>query len=428
MRLPDQNITQLSEHSQELEEMRRALGGAACDQRDLYFSRLLGGGYFQSKQEALDTGIKYGLDFPYRCFLLLSARPETWGDLFTTGQMDRLDSNFILRNTLEDGLSGTVHAADIQGKMICILNFEQLPESGVRGIVQDTQRILEVLETEFGITVTVAISRVYESILDLPQAIQDVHQIYEYLAFLDEDRPITTYEELTHVHMMPSTTSYLELESRLLGCIRASDFQQADRVMHELIQGEFGDAKPTIDTVRFRVYGMVNTLLYLMNDIRTVVGNELVEHIDPGPRLTSARSLTEIIAVMDDIFEQLEEYTLQKRQALSSPWVQEIMPYVDMSFRDPNLSVSSVADHFGLSSTYCSKMFKEQFGMRLLDYIQRKRLEAVKEALITGKTLSEIADETGFATTLTLSRAIKRYEGTTANRLREALISKQVQA
>jgi len=425
VRAPEQNRTHLDEREQELENLRRALGGAACDQRDLYFSRLLSGGYFQSKQDALDNGIKYGLDFPYSYYLLLSARLETWGDLFISGKMDRMDSNFILRNTLEDGLPGTVHAADIQGKMLCILNLEQLPESGLRVIVQDAQRILEVLETEFGITVTVAISRIYQSILDLPQAIQDVHQIYEYLALLDEDRPITTYEELTHVHLMPSSTSYLELESRLLGCIRASDFEQADRVMHELIQGEFGNAKPTIETVRFRIYGVVNTLLYLMTDIRTVVGDELVSQIDPGPRLTSAGSLSEIVEVMDDIFSQLSAHTAQKREAAASPWVQKIIPYVDESFRDPNLSVASIADHFGLSSTYCSKTFRNRYGIRLLDYIQRKRLEAVKELLCAGKTLAAIAEETGFSTTLTMSRTIKRYEGTTANKLREALIAER---
>ena len=422
----DHTDLQMSFRNGDPEELRRELGSAYNDRRDLYFSRLLGGGYFQTVREAVDTGKRLNMTFPHRFFLLLSARPEAWGDLFTTGQMDRMDSNFILRNTLEDGLPGIVQGADIQGKMICVINLQELPTSGLRGIVQDTQRILEVLETEFGITVTVAISQVYESMLDLPQAMLDVNQVYEYLAFLDEDRPITTYEELTHFHMMPSSTSYLELESRLLGCIRALDFEQADRVMHELIQGEFGSAKPTIETVRFRVYGVVNTLLYLMNDIRGVVGNELVKQIDPGPRLTSAGSLSEIVAVMDDIFTQLEAHTAQKRESSASQWLQDIMPYVDEHFRDPNLSVASVADHFGLSSTYCSKTFRDRYGVRLPDYIQRKRLEAVKELLPSGKTLSEIAEETGFTTTLTLSRTIKRYEGTTANRLRRAYMSEQI--
>ena len=406
---------------QELEQMKRELAVAESERRDLYFCRILGGGYFQSTEDALQAGISKGIDFTHRYYLILSARPEAWGDLFADGQMDRMDSNFILRNMLEDGLPGTVQGAAIQGKMICILNLEERPEPRLRDVVADTQRIMEVLEAEFGITVTVAVSRVYESILDMPKAMQDVQLVYEYLALLDEDRPITTYEELTHIHMTPSDTSYLELESRLLGCIRASDFPGADRVLHELIQGEFGDAKPTIDTVRFRVYGVVNTLLYLMEDIRSVVGEETVRRLDPGPRLTAASSLGEIVEVMDDIFCQLEAVTAQKRESASSPWVREVMPFVDSHFWDPNLSVSSVADHFGLSSTYCSKTFRERYGIRLLDYIQQKRLEAAKELLLTGETLSGIAEKTGFTTTLTLSRTVKRYEGTTPNKLRAAL-------
>lgn len=405
----------------ELASLRWRLQVAECEQRDLYFARLLGDGYFKSVQEARDAGNPFGISFPNRYFIMLSARPESWGDLFVSGEMDRRDSNFILRNTLEDGLPGTVHAADIQGKMIAVMNLEALPETGLRGILQDAQRILEVLEMEYGISVTAAVSRVYESILELPSAIEDIHRVYEYLALLGEDRPITSYDELTHPHMTPSSTSYLELEGRLLGCIRASDFSGADRVLHDLIQGEFGDAKPTIETVRMRVYGIVNTLLYLMNDIRAVVGVEAVERINPGPRLTTAKTLAEIVSVMDDIFAQLENYTAEKRRTMTLPWVHEIRPYVDENFQDPNLGVSTVADHFGLSSTYCSKVFREHYGIRLLDYIQQKRLEVVKELLHTDKTLREIADQTGFSTTLTLSRAIKRYEGTTANKLREAM-------
>ena len=49
----------------------------------------------------------------------------------------------------------------------------------------------------------------------------------------------------------------------------------------------------------------------------------------------------------------------------------------------------------------------------------------MKELLCAGKTLAAIAEETGFTTTLTLSRTIKRYEGTTPNKLREALMAEQ---
>ena len=54
----------------------------------------------------------------------------------------------------------------------------------------------------------------------------------------------------------------------------------------------------------------------------------------------------------------------------------------------------------------------------VFDYIQR-RLEAAKALLHSDKNLKDIAEEVGFSSALTMSRAFKRYEGTTPGRLRD---------
>jgi len=406
---------------QELSVLRQELLVARCDQRDLFFAQLLGGAHFYTEQDLLDEGGRVGVDFPYRNFVVLSAKPEAWGELFGHGGMDRRDLNFILRNMLENGFPGKTHAADVQGRMVAILNLETLPEMGVRGLVQDARHLLEVLEREFGITITVAISRVCHSPLELPHAMGDVNLIFEYLQLMGEDAPITTYEELRHPNMPNSPTSFLDLETRLLGCIRAADFSGMRMVMHELINNEFGETRPTVDTFRFRIYGVVNTLLYLLSDIRSVVGHELINELDPGPRLTSAGTLDEIVTVMDDIMTELEVRTSHRRQPAVPGWVEKVRDYVDENFRDPDVTISYIADKFSLTPTYCSKIYREQYNVRLFDYIQQKRLEAAKELMKTEMSLREIADAAGFSNGLTMSRAFKRYEGTTPNKLREQI-------
>lgn len=305
--------------------------------------------------------------------------------------------------------------------MVAVINLEHLPETGLRGIVQDASHILEVLETEFGITITVAISRVYTSPLQLPHAMGDVNMIFEYLQLMGEDQPITTYDELRHPHIAPSSTSFIDLETRLLGCIRAADFAGMRRVLHELIGNEFGDSKPTIDTFRFRIYGVVNTLLYLMNDVRSVVGNDIINKIDPGPKLTSAETLDEIVTVMDDIITSLELNASQNHPPTTPAWVHKVYEYVTQNFRDPDVTVSSIADRFSMTPTYCSKVFREHYNLRLFDCIQRKRLDAAKALMSTEMSLKDIAAETGFSSALTMSRAFKRYEGAAPNKLREQM-------
>lgn len=416
--MPDAEKHRLKE---ELSALQQELLIARCDQRDLFFAHLLGGKHFYTEAELLEAGSRVGVDFPHRNFVVISAKPEAWGELFREGEMDRRDLNFILRNTLENGFPGKTYAADVQGRMVAILNLQTLPEMGFRGLVQDARHLLEVLEGEFGITVTIAISRVYHSPLKLPQAMGDVNLIFEYLQLMGEDAPITTYEELRHPNMPNSSTSFLDLETRLLGCIRSADFSGMRLVMHELINNEFGETRPTVDTFRFRIYGVVNTLLYLLNDIRSVVGNELINQLDPGPRLTSARTLEEIVTVMDDIMTALDAHTRGKRQPAVPTWVHKVHDYVQESFRDPDVTVSSIADKFGMTPTYCSKVYREQYNIRLFDYIQLQRLEAAKELMKTDMSLKDIAENVGFSNALTMSRAFKRYEGAAPNKIRDQI-------
>lgn len=193
------------------------------------------------------------------------------------------EHHFILRNALENGFSGPCFAANVHGEMTAILNLPALPEAGLRGIVQDASHILEVLDREYGIELTVAISRVYHDLMELPQAYLDTQHILEYQQVMGEDAPVTDYESLTHLHIKQADTSYLELEQKMLRSVRCGDFTALQMALHERIASEFGDTRPTVDTFRFRVYGVVNTLLYLMNDIGTVVGPEVIRELEVGP-------------------------------------------------------------------------------------------------------------------------------------------------
>ena len=389
------------------------------DSRDLFFARVIGGGYFSTDEALRAAGEAVNAGFPYSKFIMVSATIETWGEMFAEGDPNWKYLFFILRNTFEHTFPGKTCAAEVKGRLIAIINLDELPTDGLKAIADNARHTLEVLEREYGLTVTVAISRVYNNALDLHKATKDVERIIEYLDVMGEDCPVTTYDELRHPEVRGSNKSFMEMESRLLACVRAQDFTGMQNAFHELVFNEFSETKPTVDIFRFRVYGMVNTMLYLLQDIHELVGGEVMSKIDPGPRLTSAETLEEIVQAVDVIIDQLRTVTTEK-QAVSTPvWPEKIKNYVDKNFRNPDLTVSFAAAQFKLSSAYCSKLFREQYGTRLFDYIQQRRLEAAKMLLDSGKNMKDIAEEVGFSSALTMSRAFKRYEGTTPGRLRD---------
>ena len=106
------NLEQLlKEKEQELSALQQELNFARCDQRDLFFAHLLGGEHFYTEQELLDAGHRVGVEFPYHNYVVISAKLETWGQMFQEGIHGKRDLNFILRNTLENGFPGKTSAA-----------------------------------------------------------------------------------------------------------------------------------------------------------------------------------------------------------------------------------------------------------------------------------------------------------------------------
>lgn len=399
------------EMQNKLWELEQQLAAAQCAQRDLFFVNALTGGTYESEAALRQAALEVEIEFPYGLFLVVTAKKEHWGELYQSGQADQREQHFILRNSLENGFPGKCWAANVHGEMTAIVNLSALPEAGVRGIVQDASRILEVLDREYGIELTVAISRVYESVMELPQAYLDTQHILEYQQVIGEDAPVTDYEALTHLHIKQSERSYLELEQNLLRCVQCRDFTALQMTLHELISSEFGDTRPTVDTFRFRVYGVVNTLLYLMYDIGNILGVEVINELEVGPRLTSARTLQDIVREMDDILDHLIQRGNDQRAVALPGWAERARAYVRENFRDPDVTVASVADQVHLTPTYCSKVYREVYGVRLLDEIQLLRLEEAKRLLQGSGNLRSIAEAAGFPSALTMSRAFKRYEG-----------------
>ncbi len=103
----------------------------------------------------------------------------------------------------------------------------------------------------------------------------------------------------------------------------------------------------------------------------------------------------------------------------------DIITYVNINFADPDLCLKTLATKFNLSTPYISRMFKKSTGNTLSDYIHMLRLSLAKNYLAEGMTLNDIAEKCGYANTLTLIRAFKKYEGVTPSEYKKKTLNKE---
>lgn len=104
----------------------------------------------------------------------------------------------------------------------------------------------------------------------------------------------------------------------------------------------------------------------------------------------------------------------------ADPLLAKINSYIDENLHR-NFTVRDVSNHLFMEYTYFSRMFSARYGMRLKQYINRRRLVTAKE-LITGSnlTMTEIAAKCGFETLYRFERIFKAEEGIAPTEFRNA--------
>lgn len=100
----------------------------------------------------------------------------------------------------------------------------------------------------------------------------------------------------------------------------------------------------------------------------------------------------------------------------------EIKDYIDCHFnRDIRLSI--FAERYFLSKEYLSKLFREEFGFTIYEYVLKVRMEKAKELLSDPEVkVLTISAYLGYQDNNYFSRAFKTYYGVTPTEYRESVL------
>lgn len=89
-------------------------------------------------------------------------------------------------------------------------------------------------------------------------------------------------------------------------------------------------------------------------------------------------------------------------------FVDELLAYINEHYAD-DITLESMAEHFGYSRYYFSRMFNAALGTSITDYVSAVRLMRALDLLRrTGCTVSEAAIECGFSSLPTFYRVLKK--------------------
>ena len=125
---------------------------------------------------------------------------------------------------------------------------------------------------------------------------------------------------------------------------------------------------------------------------------------------------------LNDLLTLLMESSWHRERSSNAPKKMEISrvkSFLDEHYKE-KLSLESVASNFYIDKHYLARLFKEQYGVTLVTYLQQVRITHAKRMLrFTDKSIEEIGLECGIGELNYFSRVFKKLEGVSPSEFRK---------
>ncbi|MDI4648166.1 helix-turn-helix domain-containing protein [Cohnella hashimotonis] len=132
-----------------------------------------------------------------------------------------------------------------------------------------------------------------------------------------------------------------------------------------------------------------------------------------------AKTLAEV-EMMGDIahafFEALEAFEERVEQSRESRnqgvLIKEVKAFIESDFARPELSLDYLSEKFGISGKYLSRLFKEEFGLKFVDFLIDLRIRHAQQLLAeTSLPVQEISERIGYSSPISFARTFKKIVG-----------------
>lgn len=125
-----------------------------------------------------------------------------------------------------------------------------------------------------------------------------------------------------------------------------------------------------------------------------------------------------LIAILENYY-QIEIRNLESKSIKDQ--IEDIKFYIDNNF-EKEIRLVDLANQLFVTEQYLSRIFKEQTGIGISEYLIRSRLAKVRQLLLeTEESVTDIAFSAGFSNINSFNRIFKKYQGMTPSEYRHAV-------
>jgi two-component system response regulator YesN len=407
--------------------------------RSNFITRLLKGK--GDSQIPLDEAmIAYDLEFhsdQFAVLLFLAEETELFYEKFHGVEpwVKQKMLQFIIANVVEELANRKHHGyvAEVEDTAACLLNLTDERENHWKEDMLEIAKEAQLfLNQAYHIQITVSISSVHSSMEGINRSYMEALDALEYKLVMGR-KEIITFDQIYQDSLLETQTGYyypLAVEQQLINFVKIGDFGKAKASFDDIMEHNLDKVIQPVQLVKCLMFDLTSTLIKTINEIGDIQETFLAQNPKAIEKLVDSVNIQDMQNQFTNILQKVCLYTAEKRQMniqltrqrTIASLVEQVKDFIEGRYQDGSLNISLIGEFMEMKPAYVSKLFKDQNGEGLVDFINKFRIDKAK--LIFGNqdlNIHEVANKVGFADVTSFIRAFKKYEGITPGKYKDSL-------
>lgn len=390
-----------------IENMRTEYGAVLLDsktskkqQREKYFKSVLEGSE-NAKKLFDETAMKeYGFNPDGFGYFVMLVKIENSSKFMEVMDM-RLDmGQYALSNVIAELFEekkAKCYITPVNGDTLgVIVNFTCENKNGRETVAEVAEQFVGFFGKNYGMELFIAVSSEVKEVYELKNCYSEALRAMKYRIVIGRSQTVF-YDDIADKRIDYVYTP--EHEREITAALNGGNYERIEKVINNLFEINVYSRNYEAIAVQGFILELVRTLLKIMPSATIINVTEFEEKTAEEIKQT----------ILECVY---EECSVRKNKGQLNIGT-EVTEYIERNYSDPDLSVNTLGEKFGLSPSYVSKLFREQTGNGLLGYIQEVRICHAEELLAKGMNIETVAEKVGYISGNSFARTYKKLRGIT---------------
>lgn len=204
----------------------------------------------------------------------------------------------------------------------------------------------------------------------------------------------------------------LEYEKNIISCIVNNDFERSFQSIRMILEKNLVESKLSNASLTELKFSFVSTIKRILHALKKTESEIFGEGSVLYLELSACKTPEEISEKIYEMFQAIQRFVEETYNETDNKLIHSLKKYIQENYSCAEMSLMLVAEHFNVTTSYISRLFKQYMNINFKDYLTNYRIEKSVEFLEQNPNLkvADLAKRVGYDNTSRFIRNFKKVK------------------